>query len=246
MKAAEVLGAPVTVASLEALTAAIMARAKAGEGGHVCAANVHMVTLARRDPDLMAAMRGAAFVACDGMPLVWYLRRHGHGDAVRVPGPDLMAELVARAEGDRLPVFLLGGGDALRARLVERLLAHHPGLVLAGCEGPHVPARPGADPLLVARVAASGARLVLVGLGCPKQELWMAANAGALPAVLVGVGAAFAFHAGTLRRAPAWMRRAGLEWLHRLVREPRRLGPRYALTNTLFIADCLAEAIRGR
>ncbi len=246
MTPARVLGAPVTVADLATLTGTIVAAARAGRAGYVCAANVHMVATARRDPELLRAMEGAFAVACDGMPLVWHLRRHGHRDARRVAGPDLMAELCRRAAVERLPIYLVGGSAALLARLAAALCARFPGLAVAGSEIPTVAARPERDAAVVARIGASGARLVFVGLGCPKQELWMAANAAALPGIALGVGAAFALHAGLRRRAPRWMQRAGLEWLYRLGQEPRRLGPRYIVTNLRFFADSVIDACSAR
>ncbi|MFN0088684.1 MAG: WecB/TagA/CpsF family glycosyltransferase [Acidimicrobiales bacterium] len=223
-----------------------MAAAAAGRGGYVCAANVHMVTTARRDPLLLRAMEGAMAVACDGMPLVWHLRSQGVRAASRVAGPDLMDELCRRAAMAGLPVYFIGGTADLLARLAAALRARHAGLAIAGAEAPDVASRPGRDAALVGRVARSGAKLVFVGLGCPKQELWMAANADGLGAVAVGVGAAFAMHAGLRRRAPKVMQRLGLEWLYRLGQEPRRLGPRYAATNAMFVLDVAREVFRRR
>jgi N-acetylglucosaminyldiphosphoundecaprenol N-acetyl-beta-D-mannosaminyltransferase len=237
---ATVLGLPIAAATMDAAVVRVLATAV----GYVCCANVHMVTLARRDETLRAAMAGADLVTSDGMPLVWLLRRR-HPWAERVAGPDLMAALCAEVAMRRLPVYLLGGGEVVNAALDAALRARWPDLVIAGRASPSVPDRPGPDPDRVAAIRASGARLVFVGLGCPKQELWLAANAAATGAVCLGVGQAFDVLAGTAPRAPAWMRRAGLEWLFRLAREPRRLGRRYLVTNALFVADVGAHMLRS-
>jgi len=240
---ARVIGVPVAAGDLDGVAGVVLDAARAARGGYVCLANVHMATEARRDPGLLAAMESALLCASDGMPLVWELRRQGHG-AARVAGPDLMAALCARARDETLPIYLYGGDEETLARLRQRLAARFPGLVVAGAEAPPLlPVRPGPDPETTARIRASGARLVFVGLGCPKQEFWMAANAPALPAVLLGVGAAFGFLAGTLDRAPSWMRRAGLEWLYRLGREPRRLWRRYLITNSRYLGDLARERL---
>jgi len=231
-----VVGAPVTVGDLAGATETILDAAKAGKGGYVCVANVHMVTTARKDSRLRAAMEGAFWVTSDGMPLVWALRRQGYGEAGRVAGPDLTARLLAKAAAAAVPVYFFGGGAATAAALRQMLEARFPTLRIAGIEAPPaLPLEPAVDAKTVARINATGAGLVFVGLGCPKQEYWMAAYAPHLTGVLVGVGAAFDFLAGTVRRAPRWMQAAGLEWLFRLCAEPGRLWKRYLVTNSLFI-----------
>ncbi len=243
LERARVIGVPVAAGDLDSVAEAVLDAARAGRGGYVCIANVHMATEARRDPALLAVMENALLCASDGMPLVWELRRQGRA-AGRVAGPDLMAALCARARDEGLPIYLYGGDGDTLARLRARLAARFPGLAVAGAEAPPLlPARPAADAEAAARIRASGARLVFVGLGCPKQEFWMAANAPGLPAVLLGVGAAFGFLAGTLERAPVWMQRAGLEWLYRLGCEPRRLWRRYLVTNGRYLADLARERL---
>jgi N-acetylglucosaminyldiphosphoundecaprenol N-acetyl-beta-D-mannosaminyltransferase len=144
-------------------------------------------------------------------------------------------------------IFLYGSTEATLKALQRQLLSRWPALRIAGALSP--PFRPPSaaeDEADVQAINASGARTVWVSLGCPKQELWMAAHRGRVQAVMVGVGAAFDFHAGTVARAPAWMRRHGLEWLHRLASEPRRLGRRYVVTNTAFIMRAALQLARGR
>jgi N-acetylglucosaminyldiphosphoundecaprenol N-acetyl-beta-D-mannosaminyltransferase len=211
---------------------------------YVCLCNVHSLVTARRDPAFRRIIGRADLAAPDGAPVAWCLRRLGYPGQPRISGPDLMWRCCARAAALRLPVFLYGGYPATLARLAARLKSEFPGLEIAGCEAPpfRLPTA-GEDAATVRAIARSGARIVFVALGCPRQEAWMAAHRGSVPAVMMGVGAAFDFHAGSLRRAPRWMQRAGLEWLHRLAAEPRRLWRRYLVTNTLFAAYLLGERL---
>ena len=246
LSAGRVIGLPVAAGTMPLVSQEIVRLARAGRGGHVCVANVHMVVTARRDPHLRAVMESAAVVVSDGMPLVWRLRRAGFSEAEQVRGPNLTLELCRRAAAEGLPVYFYGGEPALIATILERLRAELPDMIVAGAEAPPMlPARPAADPRTVERIRGSGARIVFVGLGCPKQEFWMQAYRPHLDAVLLGVGQAFAIAAGQVREAPAWMRRRGLEWLYRLAIEPRRLWRRYLVTNSLFIVYVMRETLAG-
>ncbi len=240
----QVIGLPVEVGNMASVTAEVLRLAKVRAGGHVCVANVHMLTMARSDPDLRRVMDHASIVVSDGMPLVWRLRRSGFADARQVRGPDLTLELCRRAAATGIPVYFYGGDEALMAALVGRLQGELPALEVAGAEpAPMLPRQPGVDPDLIERIRSSGAGLVFVGLGCPKQEFWMAVHRPHLGAVLLGVGQAFAIAAGRLPEAPAWMRRAGLEWLFRLAKEPGRLWRRYLIANSRFIALVALEEL---
>jgi N-acetylglucosaminyldiphosphoundecaprenol N-acetyl-beta-D-mannosaminyltransferase len=178
----------------------------------------------------------ADLAAPDGAPVAWMLRRLGAPGQPRVSGPELMLDYMAHAAASGERVFLLGSTPQTLALLQERLRARWPALHIAGAVSPPFRALTAdEDSVLVEQIAASGAGTVWVSLGCPKQERWMAVHRGRVPAVMLGVGAAFDFHAGTLARAPLWMRRVGLEWLHRLASEPGRLWRRYLVTNTLFL-----------
>jgi N-acetylglucosaminyldiphosphoundecaprenol N-acetyl-beta-D-mannosaminyltransferase len=213
---------------------------------YVCLCNVHSVVTARRDPDFARVIDGADLAVPDGAPLAWCLRRFGFPRQARIAGPDLMWKACARAAVYGTPVFLCGGTPETLERLATRLACEFPRLRVAGRLSP--PFRrlgPAEHAEIVRTIERSGARIVFVGLGCPAQEQWMAACRGALPAVMIGVGAAFDFHAGAVRRAPPWMRDAGLEWLHRLLAEPQRLWRRYLVTNALFLAYLLRDAVAG-
>jgi N-acetylglucosaminyldiphosphoundecaprenol N-acetyl-beta-D-mannosaminyltransferase len=180
---------------------------------------------------------------------VWALRALGHERATRVYGPDLMAHHCARAARSGTPVYLYGGRtpDAL-ATLERRLRERFPGLHIAGSHSPPFRAlTPAEEQRVIADIDGSGAAVVWVGIGQPKQEKWMLHMRPRLRApLLVGVGAAFDFHAGLVSQAPAWMQRAGLEWAYRLSREPRRLWPRYARYNPLFLFQFLGQYLRHR
>ena len=242
-----VISLPVTVGNPMTVSEEIVRRARRGEGGHVCVANVHMLVEARRDPGLRRVLEQAALVISDGLPVAWQLRRSGFMQAQQVRGPDLTVRLCEAAAAADLPVFFYGGDAGLMAELETTLRARIPALRIAGAEAaPMLPRQPQADPALIERIRGSGARLVFVGLGCPKQEFWMQAHSPQLDAVLVGVGQAFGIIAGHVSEAPAWMRRAGLEWLFRMISEPRRLWRRYLVTNTLFAVFLLREALSGR
>jgi N-acetylglucosaminyldiphosphoundecaprenol N-acetyl-beta-D-mannosaminyltransferase len=208
--------------------------------GRVClsAAAVHLVMVAQDDPEVRSAVARAVTVP-DGVPLVWALHVLGHREASRVYGPDLMAHYCDRAARAGTPMYLYGGrsDDALR-QLEGALRTRFSGLRIAGSWSP--PFRPLTDTErdeVAERINVSGAEVVWVGTGQPKQEKWMAEMRDRLDApVLVGVGAAFDFHAGIVSQAPGWMQRMGLEWSYRLAREPRRLWRRYASYNPRFIA----------
>jgi N-acetylglucosaminyldiphosphoundecaprenol N-acetyl-beta-D-mannosaminyltransferase len=247
LEGGRVIGLPVTVGTLASVSREILRRGREGAGGQVCVANVHMLVEARRDPGLRRVLEDAALVISDGMPLVWQLRRHGFADAQQVRGADLTVRLCQDAAAAGLPVYFYGGDRALMVKLQAALQSRVPTLRIAGAEAaPMLPRRPDVDPALVERIGNSGARLVFVGLGCPKQEFWMHVHRPHVDAVLVGVGQAFGIIAGHIAEAPAWMRRSGLEWLFRVLSEPRRLWRRYLVTNTLFGIFLLREALSGR
>lgn len=206
------------------------------EPSYVCITGVHGVMESQRDPALRAIHNRAGLVTPDGMPLVWLSRRAGHRHVERVYGPDLMLALCERSVAAGYRHFLYGGAEGVPERLADRLRGRFPGLRIVGTYSP--PFRElteEEDRAVVERIEASGADVVWVGLSTPKQERWMAAHTDRLRAVLVGVGAAFDFHAGLKKQAPRWMQRSGLEWLYRMLSEPRRLGPRYLVNNPRFV-----------
>jgi N-acetylglucosaminyldiphosphoundecaprenol N-acetyl-beta-D-mannosaminyltransferase len=190
------------------------------------------------DPDVRTALNSADIAATDGMPLAWALQSLGAKGQRRVYGPDLMLALCGQAARLGHRIFLYGGRNETLAILCSRLNARFPSLEIAGAYAPPFrPLTPNEDHACVKRILASDADIVFVGLGAPKQEQWMAEHRSRLPGiVMLGVGAAFDFHAGRVRQAPRWMQGYGLEWLFRLYVEPARLWRRYVLLNPLFLA----------
>jgi N-acetylglucosaminyldiphosphoundecaprenol N-acetyl-beta-D-mannosaminyltransferase len=240
-------GIRLSVGSMPAAVEMIAQRAAGAAGGMVCVANVDMLTRAKRTPKLAQLMQNATAVVTDGMPLVWALRRlHGREDAQRVYGPGLVLELCERAANDGTAVFFYGGSSEELARLQQNLATRFPRLHIVGAVSPpQLASEPPFDAAIACQINESGAGLVFVGLGCPKQEFWMEAHAGQLKALAIGVGLAFALIAGTKKQAPKWMREAGLEWLFRLCQEPGRLWKRYLVGNSLFIGYALREWVGG-
>lgn len=221
-----------------------IALATSGGSGYICVANVDMVTRAKRDPKLLGILRFARSVVTDGLPLVWALRWKGLPHTQRVYGPRLMLTLCGVAAHRGLPVFLFGGTPREMELLQVSLIRMFPALKIAGAVSPPMlPVDPPFDAAIAETIRCSGARLLFVGLGCPKQEYWMSTHAEACGVIAVGVGLAFAQIAGTKAAAPIWMQRHGLEWLFRLVQEPRRLWARYLVGNSLFIWYCLRAGV---
>ncbi|HEY7087539.1 MAG TPA: WecB/TagA/CpsF family glycosyltransferase [Tepidisphaeraceae bacterium] len=222
-----------------------IAAAAAGGRHYVCVTGVHGVMESRRDEQLRQIHNDAGMVTPDGMPMVWLSRLAGHKHVGRVYGPDLMlavCEASIRPENGWRHYFY-GGGDGVADRLAARLSAQFNGLAVAGTYYP--PFRPlsaAEDAAVCQRINASGADIVWVGLSTPKQERWMAGHLHRIGSpVMIGVGAAFDFHAGLKRQAPRWMQKSGLEWLFRMVTEPRRLAGRYLTNNPRFVAAVMSQ-----
>jgi N-acetylglucosaminyldiphosphoundecaprenol N-acetyl-beta-D-mannosaminyltransferase len=240
----EVIGVPIHRVSAQQAMGTILGWARAPAGRCVCLCNVHSVVTASREPAFHAVLSQADLALPDGAPVAWMMRRSGVPDQRRVSGPDLMLDLCAEASRTGVPIFLYGSTDSNLRALAQALHARWPALRIAGWHAPPFrAATEQEDQDDVQRIIDSGARLVFVSLGCPKQEAWMAAHQARVPAVMLGVGAAFDFHSGRLRRAPALLRRMGLEWAYRLAQEPRRLGMRYASTNAAFLLKAARQLL---
>jgi N-acetylglucosaminyldiphosphoundecaprenol N-acetyl-beta-D-mannosaminyltransferase len=220
--------------------------AQRAESRYVCCASVNNVMEAYDAAEFRRLMNAADLVTPDGMPLVWGLRRLGAPAATRVYGPELMRRLLAAAAEAGLPVGFYGATEAVLARLRAAVEQWQPELRIGYHFAP--PFRPltaAEDAHITEAIRASGVRILFVGLSTPKQEQWMAAHRGRVPAVMLGVGAAFDFLAGTKPQAPGWMQRAGLEWLFRLATEPRRLAPRYLKQNPRFVILLARQLLYG-
>lgn len=215
---------------------------------YVCVTGVHGVMECQRDPELLAIHNRADLVTPDGMPLVWLNRLAGKRHVSRVYGPDLMLTLCEHSARQGYRHFLYGGANGIPEKLAHNLTKRFPGLQIVGHYSPPFrPLTPEEDANVVAQINASGADIVWVGLSTPKQERWMAAHVDKLQApVLIGVGAAFDFHAGVKKQAPRWMQRNGLEWFFRMLTEPKRLGPRYLINNPRFVWFLLLHALGRR
>lgn len=218
-------------------------------GDYICVTAVHSIMTAQELPGLKAAICDSSFAVPDGQPVAWGLRALGEPIERRVYGPDLMAYQAERAAANGHRWFLYGGRDddplALQ-RLIDRLKARHPELQIVGSHRPVFrPLTEAEQEEVIAMINATDADVVWCGLGAPRQEQWMQQLRDRLePAVLVGVGAAFDFHAGIVSQAPRWMQERGLEWLYRLSREPRRLFVRYAKYNPWYLVALLRQ-VRG-
>lgn len=236
--ARRVLGMRVDVTSYDASAASILDMAASGSGGMVCVATVHMVMEAYDDPAFQRLVNSADLVTPDGVPLVWALRWLGDPGAERVYGPDLTPVLCERAAAAGIPVGFFGSTPEVLDAMLARLKARFPALEIAFAHSPPFgPQDPEDDARVTEAIRESGTGILFVGLGCPRQERWMAAHREALPCAMVGVGAAFDFLAGHKRQAPHWMRSSGLEWLFRLGSEPRRLWRRYLIHNPRFVVQ---------
>lgn len=234
--ATEVLGVPIADLSMREVVDRIDGWIESGKPRYVAFCPVHSVVEGARMPGHRQALRGAALCVADGMPIVWAQKLLGHKTASRVYGPTTMLRALERAEQRGWRVVLYGGRADRLELLVEHLDRRFPDLEIAAAISP--PFRtlsPEEDDATTRRLAALEPDLVLVGLGCPKQERWMAEHCGRVPGVMLGVGAAFDFHAGAVRQAPAWLQAIGMEWFFRLLCEPRRLFRRYATTNPIFV-----------
>lgn len=220
---------------------------RARESRVVCICNVHSVVTAQRDPVFRQVVEQCDMATPDGAPVAWMLRRLGYEGQARINGPDLMWRYCAEAAKRGEAIYLYGGSEATLRALVPRLNSAFPGLRLGGVESPPFRALTIAeDTDTVRRINASGVGVVFVSLGCPKQELWMAAHRGQVRATMIGVGAAFDYHAGTITRAPLWMQRVGMEWLYRFAAEPRRLWKRYLTTNAAFLFGAIEQLLSDR
>jgi len=242
----EVLGISIDEVTPASAIEQVRSLRAAEHSGYVVFCTVSSVLSAHDDPQVRAALDEASLVTPDGMPLVWLGNRANENSVERVYGPDFMVDLFT-ATGAEFSHYFYGGRDGVGAELVESLGRRFPDLRIAGYREP-------ADDLSVGgsgdtdleRISEAAPDIVWVGLGHPKQELWMQRHKERLaPSVLLGVGAAFDFHANRKKEAPEWMKRNGLQWLHRLIKEPRRLWRRYILGNTRFLLLLARERLRG-
>lgn len=236
-----VIGAPIDALTWDTALDRLRQWASARESRVVCICNVHSVITARTDARFADVLQRADMATPDGMPIAWMMRRLGVDNQERINGPDLMWRYCEIAARDAQPIFLLGGTQDCLDKLTARLHSEYPELKTASYAPPFRPLTETEEDDIVRMINESGACTVWVAFGCPKQEFWIHKMRGQVNAVMLGVGAAFDYHAGVIRRAPVWMQRAGFEWLFRLASEPRRLWQRYLVTNSLFLVAAFKQ-----
>lgn len=240
-----VLGVSVDSIDWDAAVSRIMQWGAGRESRYVSICDAHSIVLAGRNAAHGRHIGAADMVTPDGWPVAWMLRRTVAPTQQRINGPDLMWRLLERAQECGLAVYFYGTTPQTLAALRLRLEAEFPRLRIVGMHSPPFrPLTPEEDEADVARINASGAHLVMTGLGCPKEDRWMFEHRGRVQAVTLGIGAGIDFWAGTVRRAPPWMRENGLEWLFRLSCEPRRLWKRYLVHNSLFVWGAAKQLTR--
>ena len=238
-----ILGVGVTPVNMGQAVAILEKWRDEGHREYVCCTSVHGLVEAQRDPEMRSVLNRAGLTTEDGMPLVWWCQRSGYPDAGRVSGSDLLLAMCERARERGHRHFFYGGSPRVVETLVLRLKQRFPGLVVAGHRSP--PFRPlnqEEDAADIQAINETRPDFVWVGLGAPKQDKWMAQHVGRIhAAALLGVGAAFDFVSETKPRAPLWMQRSGLEWLFRLITEPRRLAPRYSVIISIFVVRAFSQ-----
>jgi N-acetylglucosaminyldiphosphoundecaprenol N-acetyl-beta-D-mannosaminyltransferase len=243
-----ILGVPLAIVDMNSAVDVISQWIDGNHSRYICELDVHSLMQAQDDPAHNQALCRADMVLPDGMPLVWMSKLHGHKDIRRVCGPDLMLRVFECSAQKQWRHFFFGGAPGVADALAKKVEGMYPTLIVAGTASP--PFRPMSAQEIddnIERINAASPDIVWIGLGCPKQEIWMCENVEKLTrSIAIGVGAAFDFHSGRIDRAPGWMRSAGLEWLHRLISEPRRLWRRYLYLAPRFIILGTFELLRSK
>ncbi len=225
----------------------VISWAREGRSAYVCVATVHMIMEAFDSAAFRQVVNGSDLVTPDGRPLVWALKSLGVRSASQVRGTDLTTHVAERAARENVPIGMYGGTPELLEVFGNVLKTRYPNIrVVCQIAPPFRPLTSEEDKAVTDEIVASGTRILFVGIGCPKQENWMAEHVGRIPAVMLGVGAAFDFHTGQVRQAPRWMQAAGLEWVFRLLMDPRRLWKRYAKHNPRFVWFFLMQLLGAK
>ena len=232
----KVIGSSVTALPFDTQMNVIVGWAKKRLSKMVCVANAHMLVEAHWNPEFAEVLENADIVTSDGMPIVWMMKLLGVRSQERVAGMDILMELCRLSVQENLKVYFVGCQQSVLDRMRARLEIDFPKLAVAGMEPlPFRPMTTEEEDDVLAHIQTSGANLVFVSLGCPKQEKWMAQHRSRVNAVMIGLGGAFPVYGGIKKWAPRWVREAGLEWAYRLMQEPRRLAKRYGETNQAFL-----------
>jgi len=237
LKKCPVLGVDYSAGRADDAVGCILENIKALSGSYICFSNVHTTVMAADDENYRKVLNGAAYVFPDGFPVAKEQRKKGFPDAERIAGPDFMEKVFERTSDGSLSHFFYGSDEETLKSLERKLRERYPGIRIKGtCSPPFVKELSREEfERDIERINEAGADLVWIGLGAPKQELWMNRAKNKVKGVMLGVGAGFSFHAGTTKRAPGFLQRMGLEWFYRLLKDPKRLFKRYLVTNTKFL-----------
>lgn len=231
-----IVGMKVNQTSYEHTVNVVLDWAVKKQSSYICIANVHMVMEGKQSFNFQKIVNNADLVTPDGMPLVWMMRLLGERQQMRVRGPSLLPLICQEAAKKGVKVGFYGSTDEVLGELIERLLALYPTLQVAFSYSPPFRALSEVeDAQIVNDINSSGAQILFVGLGCPKQEVWMAQHREKIVMPMLGVGAAFDICSGIKSESPLWLQRVGLEWVYRFMLEPRRLWRRYLIYNPLFM-----------
>ena len=236
LKVDNILGVNIAVTSMEGTISRITENLRDWKGQYICVSNVHTTVMAHENPEYMKIQNEAVMALPDGSPLSSYSRENGKTTARRVTGPDLMRELLIRSGENGFSHFFYGSTEDTLNKLKEKIEERYPGARIAGMISP--PFReltPEEDEAYVRQINEAAPDFLWVGLGAPKQEIWMAAHKGRINALMLGVGAAFDFESGNVKRAPKWLQNMKLEWLYRMFQDPKRLVKRYFVTNIKYL-----------
>ena len=243
----EVINSPVTALRFDDQIQIMLSAATQRESRVVCVANVHMLMEAYWNREMADVLEKADLVTSDGMPLVWMMKLLGVRHQERVAGMDILSALCQKAQSLNVSAFFIGSTASIQDLMRKRLETQFPNLKIAGMDPlPFRQLTPSEDEALIQKINESGAGLVFVSLGCPKQEYWMREHQGKIKAVMIGVGGVFPVYAGIHKRAPRFVRESGWEWLYRFFQEPRRLWGRYYQTIPPFIWLAIKQLLSKR
>lgn len=242
-----VFGVRVAATTLKTAVNTICRRLPDWRGEYITFVNVHAISMAQEEKSYLDAQQDAVISFPDGYPIALYERRNGYPKAQRIAGPDFMEAIFQKSVETKYRHYFYGGSRETLQALQDNLEKKYPGIVIAGTYAPprikHFSKERIAQD--IERMNAVAPDFVWIGLGAPKQEYWMREAVGKVNGLMLGVGAGFDFHAGTVKRAPEWMQRIGMEWFYRMMREPDRLFPRYLKTNIRFLKMCIKEKVCG-
>lgn len=231
-----ILGVNIAVTNMDEILGLLCNNLQDLKGEYICVSNVHTTVMAHDDDSYRKVQNEAVIALPDGAPLSKYSRKKGYAQAERVTGPDLMKNILSLSAEREYRHFFYGSTQETLDKLKEVISEKYPGVTIAGMISPPFrPISPEEDKAFVEQINSSGADFVWVGLGAPKQEIWMNEHKGRINSLMIGVGAAFDYECGNIKRAPEWMQKLSLEWFYRLMQDPARLFKRYFVTNTKFL-----------